>query len=167
VASYSARHPRILRRVEPATRGTDDIVESTEQGGHLATVAEIDRQGHAFVRKAQQSRRLALRECLEHREEGAFSRSGDRVEHGARGFKRRRARHHTLILKESLRPVEAVPVEHRVERIQERLVMDDLHAGLPLTEPVVERVAVVELDGDHHALPRYQLGAPTYPAWIT
>jgi len=82
-------------------------------------------------------------------------------------FKRRRARHHTLILKESLRPVEAVPVEHRVERIQERLVMDDLHAGLPLTEPVVERVAVVELDGDHRALPRYQLGAPTYPAWIT
>src|SRR5262245_17667621 len=121
---HRSRHAGILCRVEPAAGGRDNGVEPLEQRLDAGAVREIERQCHARPREAQQARRPAVAERLQHRQHRALARAGDHAQHlgdcGAPGL----ARHHTLVLVEAGRAIHAVPGADGVERKQERLIVD-------------------------------------------
>src|SRR5205085_2247259 len=94
-----------------------ELVEPVEQTHDPVPVGNVERQCPACSRKADETAAVVL-EALEDREKRRALVRAESLEHGTHnGFGA--VRHDELILHESARSVDPVPIEHGVERVEE------------------------------------------------
>lgn len=113
----------------------DGIKPPEQRQGGGAPVWKIQRQRHAWARKPQNARRLTLPEGLEHRKKRSLARAADLSQHGGHGITADLPGHHALVLVKAAQSIHPVPVVQVVERIRERLIVDNASALPAAVEP--------------------------------
>src|SRR5579862_1349211 len=114
------RHQRVLGEIDAPAMVEREALELLEQGRRAGAPRQVERQREAALRERQQAAPLAA-QGLEHGEERR--RAGRRygLEQARDAARRFGIRDHALELVEAALAVDAVPVEQRVERIEELL----------------------------------------------
>jgi hypothetical protein len=90
----------------------------------MAGVGEVEGERHARLWERQQSRRNRIAEYLQHRQERPDTRVRDPFQDLAHGFGADGARDDALILQETARAIDPIPVAHAVEWIEKGFVVD-------------------------------------------
>src|SRR5580704_2969690 len=140
-------HARILRGIHTAAVFEGDSGEAVEQiKADFGPDGEVERKSNAGRGEGHHAGRRDLSEDLDDGEERCEAGRGDGLENldDAKlvGFPRQ----HALKLQQAILAVHAVPVKDLVERIEERLVVDEAAGGFAELLVVVE--GVEESDGE-------------------
>ena len=130
----SARVNASFARYTRPPSAIDELVQRIDQRLRLRRDRQVERVGHAGLRKRQHAPALGAAVFDDAQEDGRVELVEPRQK-AARGGSSSRARgQHALVLREAARPVDAIPVADHIERIEERLRMHDAaaHAGAVL-----------------------------------
>src|SRR5580700_10598015 len=135
------RHARVLRGVHPPTMLQRDLCQPLYQiEAHLPPDGKIQGQHHARRRKRHHPRRRHIAKKLDHCQERRQARLRDRLQNLQHSFAPRGMRNHVLELQQPLLPVHPVPAQHRIQRIEERLIVHRPNLRLPQLLVEVQRV---------------------------